>query len=292
MSPFPRPDDAPVRGIALMCFAGLCFVIMNTLVKHLAQTYPVPFIVWARYFFHVLLILVVFPRRVPYLLVSGRKGLQVARSVLVLAATTCMFFAVQSLPLADVVAVAFMAPLLATALSVVMLKEHVGPRRWAAVLAGFVGVLVVIRPGAGIMDWMALLPLGMALFYALYQITTRLVSGLADPVNSLFYTAIVGAAATSAAVPFFWAQPTPAAWAMLAATGIFGGVGHFAVIKAMERAAVSVITPFSYVEMVWATAAGLMVFGEFPDVWTWVGAGIVVASGIYVLHRESQRAGL
>lgn len=284
--------DRPLRGIALICMAVLCFVTMNTFIKELGRPghdLPVVFLVWGRYFFHLILIMALFPRRVPTLMKTRRVGIQVVRSVLVLMATACMFTAVQFLPLADVVSISFVAPLIATGLSVLILSERVGPRRWAAVAVGFVGALIIIRPGLGVFHWASVLPLAMASFYALYQILTRIARADADPLNALFYTALVGAVLTSVVVPFAWVWPSPAEWAMLIAAGFFGGVGHFAVIKAYERAEVSVVAPFAYTEIVWATLLGLFVFGDFPDIWTFVGAAIIAGAGLYVLHRERAR---
>ncbi len=283
------PAEHPVRGIALMCAAVLCFVVMNTLVKTLAPDYSVAQIIWARYFFHFLLILVLFPRRIPTLLITRRRGMQVLRSVLVLLATLCMYSALRYLPLADVVAITFVAPLLVTGLSVLVLGEQVGPRRWSAVVIGFVGVLVIIRPGLGIAHWAAVLPLLMATFYAIYQIVTRMIRGAADPLNSLFYLALVGVVATSVAVPFDWVWPDWRAWLMLIGTGFFGGLGHFAMIRAYESSPAATIAPFAYTELLWALGLGAIVFGDFPDTWTLVGAAIVAGSGLYVLRRERVR---
>lgn len=281
-----RRSDAPLRGIVLMCAAVLSFVCMTTLVKYLSDTYPVPMIIWARYFFHFALILVLFPRRAPRLLESRRKWLQVLRSVLVLLATLCMFTAVSLMPLADVISITFVAPLFVTGLSVLVLREKVGPRRWAAVAAGFLGVLVVMRPGVGVFQWAALLALGQAVLYGSYQIATRFGAGDAKPLNALFYTALVGAAAASLFVPWYWATPDLTGWLLLALTGVFGGLGHLAIIMAYDRAEAAVIAPFGYTELLWALLFGFVVFGDFPDRWTLIGASIIAASGLYVLHRE------
>ncbi len=286
MTDIPLPDEHPLRGIALMCAAVFCFVVMNTLVKTLAPDYSVAQIIWARYFFHFLLILVLFPRRIPTLLITRRRGMQVLRSVLVLLATLCMYSALRYLPLADVVAITFLGPLLVTGLSVLVLGERVGPRRWSAVVIGFVGVLVIIRPGLGIAHWAAVLPLLMATFYATYQIVTRMIRGAADPLNSLFYLALVGVVATSIVAPFDWVWPDWRAWLMLIGTGFFGGLGHFAMIRAYESSPAATIAPFAYTELLWALGVGVIVFGDFPDIWTLVGAAIVAGSGLYVLRRE------
>jgi len=281
-----RPTDAPLRGILMMCFAVLCFATMNTFVKQVRGDLPVVEIIWGRYFFHFALILVLFPRRIPTLLKSEDKGLQIARSILVLLATACMFVALGFMPLADAVAITFAGPLLIVALSALVLHETVGPRRWAAVIVGFIGVLVIIRPGAGVFQWAALLPVAVAFFYALYQILTRHLSHRSDPLSMLFYTALVGAVAMSVIAPFDWQAPTAAQWLMLAAAGFLGGLGHYAIIKAYERSETALVAPFAYTEIIWATTLGFFIFGDFPDLFTFVGTAIIVASGVYVLHRE------
>jgi drug/metabolite transporter (DMT)-like permease len=288
MNSKPAPAaDGTLRGIGLICTAVVCFIAMNTMVRWLRfDGMPVVEIVWARYFFHVLLIMAFFPRRIRTLLVARRKGMQVVRSVLVFLATVCMFIAMGEMPVADAVAIGFVTPLLLVGLSVAILREKVGPRRWAAVLAGFIGMLIIIRPGAGAFQWAALLPIGMAFFYALYQIITRMIRGSADSLNALFYTALVGAAAASLALPFHWQLPGLAQAAMLVGIGFLGGLGHWFVIMAYERAEVSAVAPFAYTELIWATVFGVIVFGEFPDVYTFLGAGIIAAAGLYVLYRE------
>ena len=281
-----RPTDAPLRGVLMMCFAVLCFATMNSFTKELRGELPVVGIIWGRYFFHFAIILVLFPRRIPTLLTSDDKGLQIARSVLVLLATASMFVALGFMPLADAVAITFAGPLLIVALSALILRERVGPRRWAAVVVGFVGMLVIIRPGAGAFQAAALLPVAVAFFYAMYQIITRHLSHRSDPLTMLFYTALVGAVAMTAIVPFDWQTPTAAQWGMLVAVGFLGGLGHYAIIKAYERSETALVAPFAYTEIIWATALGFVVFGDFPDLATFAGTAIIVASGFYVLHRE------
>jgi len=274
----------------MMCIAVACFAAMNTFVKELrVQELPVVEIIWGRYFFHTILVLALFPKRIPTLLSGSDKGLQICRSILVLSATACMFTAVGFMPLADAVAITFIAPLLITALSVPFLGERVGLRRWIAVCVGFAGMLVIIRPGGGLFQPAALLPIGVTVFYAMYQIITRMISHRTDPINSVFYTAIVGGVLMSAIVPFFWQTPTLEQWGMLLAAGLLGGLGHWAIIIAYQRAEAPLVAPFAYTELVWATMLGLTFFGDFPDLWTLVGAAIIAASGVYILQRERQQ---
>ncbi|MBC93627.1 MAG: EamA family transporter [Rhodospirillaceae bacterium] len=282
----PRPTDALSRGIFMMCFAVLSFAAMNTFTKELRPELPVIVIIWGRYFFHLLLIFVMFPRRIPTLLHIQDKYLQIVRSVLVLLATACMFFALGFMPLADAVAITFVAPLLIVALSAVFLREAVGTRRWGAVIVGFIGVMVIIRPGAGAFQIAALLPLACALCYAIFQILTRLISHRSDPLNMLFYTAVTGAILMTAIVPFSWQTPSNDQWLMLMAIGLLGGLGHYALIRAYERSETSLVAPFAYTEIIWATLLGFIVFGDFPDIYTFAGTAIIIASGVYILQRE------
>ena len=288
----PRPTDALSRGILMMCFAVLSFAAMNTFTKELRPELPVIVIIWGRYFFHLLLIFIMFPKRIPTLLDCSDKLLQIVRSVLVLLATACMFFALGYMPLADAVAITFVAPLLIVALSAVLLKEVVGPRRWGAVIVGFIGVMVIIRPGAGTFQIAALLPLTAALFYAIFQIITRIISHRSDPLNMLFYTAVTGAVVMTAIVPFSWQTPSYDQWLMLVAIGLLGGLGHYALIRAYERSETSLVAPFAYTEIIWATLLGFMVFGAFPDIYTFFGTVIIITSGVYILQRERKMRSL
>ena len=216
----------------------------------------------------------------------GARDLQIVRAVLALIGGVFAITALHYMSLADLIAIHFLAPLPVTGLSVVALGEIVGIRRWAAVLIGFAGVLVIIRPGLTVFHWWVLLPVGMAMTSATFQTITRYISHTEDPLNTMFYVAIVDAAVTSAVVPFFWVTPSPEAWLMLVAIGLFAGLGQFAMVRAYERSQAAVVAPFAYTEIVWATILGLVVFGDLPDVWTFVGAAIIAASGLYVLHRE------
>ncbi|MDH3690766.1 MAG: DMT family transporter [Gammaproteobacteria bacterium] len=281
-------EDHPLLAVGLMCTATLLFSLMAVCAKWLTGQLPVPEVVWGRYVFHLLFIIALFPHRASTLFVSGSKSLQILRSILVLLATIFAFVALRYLPLASVAALGFVGPFFVVSLAALVLHEHVSPRRWVAVAVGLIGVLVILRPGSEAMHWAAVLPLGMALCYAIYQVITRIIRGAAPPLNSLFYTALVGAVTSSIVVPFFWVHPDPKTWALMVGTGLLGGSGHLALIKAYESAKASIVAPFVYSELLWATALGWIVFAQFPDFWTFVGAGVIVATGIYVLGYESR----
>lgn len=285
-------SDHPVLGIVLMLLAVTSFSGgLDTTAKYLTGSLPVAQIVWARYAFHTVLLAAVLP------LLGGlsrlrtqRLPLQVVRSLFLLGATACFFSSLKYLQLAEATSITFVSPLVVTMLAIPVLKEHVGPRRWAGVGAGFLGVLVITRPGTGVMHWAALLPLGMAFCYACYQVATRGLSDTEHPIATLFYTAVVGAVATSLVVPFFWVRPTSGDWLLMGLLGVFGGTGHLLLIQAFRYAQASVLAPFNYFTIVTSTVAGYLVFRQLPDLWTYVGAGMVIASGLYVFQRERQLA--
>ena len=285
-----RKTHAPGRGILWMLLTMALFVSLDSVAKYLSESLPVLQLVWARNFFHTLIIGVLIVPRLPAVLRTRRPGLQVLRSMLLLSATGFFFTAISLMPLATASAIMFVAPILVTALSMPLLGERVGPHRWGSVLVGFLGALIIIRPGTEAMDPAALLALGGAASYALYQITTRRLSGVDGPMTTLVYSASVGALVTSLAVPAVWVAPTPEQWLGMAMLGVLGILGHFTLIKAYENAAAATVAPFGYSNLIWATLAGFVIFGDLPDLWTVAGAMVIAASGLYIVHRERVRA--
>lgn len=277
------------RGIAWMLLSILIATVMDTTSKYLSQFYPVLQIVWARYFFQALLVFVLLGPRLPRLLKTRRLGMQLFRSALLLAASIFFLFGLRSVPLADASAIIFLAPLIVTALSVPLLKERVGPRRWIAVLAGLVGALVIVRPGMGVMQTAALFPVATAVLYSFYMIATRHLSHTDSAVTTLIYTASVGTVVMSLIAPFVWLAPDTKGWLLMVLLGFMGAACHFALIKAFEAASAPAVTPFEYSRLIWATLLGFVVFGDLPDGWTILGAALIVSSGLYVYHRESRK---
>lgn len=274
-------------GIVLILATGLFFSLLDTIAKYLAADYPVIQVVWARYLFQMLMVpFMLGGVNVVHVLRTNNLLLQIVRSLFLLGATAFFFTALRFLPLADATAIGFVAPLFLTALSIPMLGERVGLRRWSAVIAGFIGALVIIRPGLGVAHWAVVLPLATALCFSLYQITTRLLVTVDPPRTTFVYTGLVGTLVMTAVVPFVWRPPSAAAWGLMVCAGLLGGVGHYCLIKAYQRTAASVLAPFTFSTMVWVTLLGLVVFGDFPDGPTLVGALIIIASGVYVFYRE------
>lgn len=285
-----RPDR-PGRGIALM-IAGMAMLAgLDAVGKLATQTYPVSQVLFLRFAVFLAFALALAARRggVRPMLRTRNWRLQLFRSFLLALEMWLFVYALSKLPLADVHAVAAVSPLIATALAVPLLRERVGPWRWAAVMLGFVGTLVVIRPGIGVFDPLTVLPLAAAFGWACYQLLLRRLRE-DPPETTLLYTAIVGLAVWSISVPFAWVPPDAYGWALLGAIGILGVVTHGLLILAAREAPAAVLQPFNYTLLVWATLWGWVGFGAFPDSWTIVGASVVVSSGLFAIWREHRRA--
>ena len=277
-----------LTGIALMCGAVACFAFLDTTAKYLNLHMSTLEVVWARYTGAFLLPFIVSnPWTRPGLVTTARPLLQVGRSVLLLASTMCNFMALRYLQLDEAISIAFSTPFFVAALSGPILGEWVRWRRWTAISVGFLGVLVVTRPGPGSFQPAALLSLGGAMCYALYALSTRILARTDSNETTLFYSNIVGAAAMLPVVPFFWTTPTDALIiALMVATGALGSFGHYLLIAAHRLAPAAVLSPFIYTEIPLMIVLGFLVFADLPNRWTLTGAAIVVASGLYILHRE------
>lgn len=270
----------------------LCFSVLETTAKYLSRSYPVPMIVWCRYFAHTILILALLAPRLRLALVRTREPVgQFVRAALLMGSTLFNFGALSFLPMAEVKAISFVSPLLVTVFAVWLLAERVDGARWIAVAAGFLGVLFIIRPGSAMLQWPALLAIGAALCYSLYQIMTRKFSVSENPLTTFFYTAVVGCVLMSLVVVFFWKTPDLRHVPLLLLLGAAGGAGHYALIRAMELADASFLSPLGYTQLLWATLFGLLVFGDLPDAAAFIGMAIIVASGLYVAlgHRAKPR---
>lgn len=285
-----RPIPAELRGILITLVAMFLFGLMDAGSKYLSTRYPIVQILWVRYLFTIpLLLAAMAPRGITRYLRSQRPGLQVARGVLLAVEIGLVIWTFGQLPLADVHAVLALTPLVVTALSVPMLREQVGPRRWAAVAVGFVGVLIVLRPGLGVLHPAALVALLCVFLYALYQILTKLVGHADAAETSLLWQLVAGALLASLAVPFVWQPPALEHWPMFVVLAVLGGLGHYLMIRAFQLASAVVIQPFSYTLLLWAVLIGYLAFGDVPDRWTLLGAAVIVAAGSYTAIREHRR---
>lgn len=283
-------DRSTARGIALLLSAIILFGLMDTLGKHLTQSLPVLQVIWGRYVFHLAFLLPFLLRTDPLQLFrTERLGLQVFRSIMLFGSSSLFILSISLMPLAEASSISAVSPLIVTALSVFVLGEKVGLRRWAAVLVGFAGVLIIIRPGPNVINPWAFLPIINAFCFATYTLTTRSLNSTDAPATSLFYSAFTGAILISAAAPFVWQPMELWEWFKMIALGLIGGLSHLLLIRAYEHTQASVLSPFSYTQIVWTSFLGYVAFGDLPDGWTMTGAAIVSGAGIYVFYREAVR---
>lgn len=276
-------------GIGLMVAAFATFAILDAMAKYLVSHLGVGLLVFGRYAFALLFVSIwVWQQGGAALLVTGNGTLQVVRGLLLVVATIANFIAVGYLQLAQTSSISFSNPLWVCALSPLLLGERVGPRRWTAVVIGFFGVLIIIRPGTENFHWAMLLSLTTALSTALYQIATRKVGVEDRALTSVFYVSLVGSLAAAPLAPINWAFPSIGQWGLLVMMGFFATSGHFMLAQAHRMAPAPVLAPFLYSQIIWMTIVGYLVFGDVPDTMTIAGGSIVVASGLYVFYREQQ----
>jgi drug/metabolite transporter (DMT)-like permease len=282
--------ETPLWGIALMVASTVFFSGSDVLTKALASSLPAAEVVWLRYVTFSLLV-------IPLLLWTGggkalrshRPGLQVLRGLGTVGSAILFTAGLHFLPVAESTAIYFISPILITALSIPLLGEVVGWRRWTAAFVGLLGVLIVIRPGTSSFEIAALLPLLGATSWAGAAVVTRMMSGTDQPVTTLAYSAFIGTVVLSAIVPFTWVMPGWREIGLGLCIGILSTAGHWLVILAYRHAAASVVSPYSYIQLIWAGALGYLAFGSLPDAWTMIGAGIIAASGLYTAYRERVR---
>lgn len=281
--------SAEARGAALLVLATAVFATMDAIGKGLMQRHDPFQVVWARYAAQAVIVALIVSPRIGRVIRTARPGLQAIRSALLFMATLCGFFAFSVMPLADVTAIFQTAPLAITALAALVLREPVGPRRWAGVTVGFLGALIIVRPGAEVFQPAALLPMLGALFFAGYSIATRFLGRDESWWTTFLYTAMLGALIASVFVPLVWVTPTWADAGLMALMGAVGSVGQFLLIAAFNTAPASAIAPFTYAGLIFATLWGYLFFGDAPDGWTATGAAVIVGSGVYVWRRERMR---
>ncbi len=276
------------RGIVLILGAILLFVVLEAQAKAAGQLMPVLQVVWARYIVHFVLLVLWFGPRMGWGLVrTHHPGMQVLRSFLLLGTTIMTFLSLRFLQMAEVTALALSVPFFVAALSVPMLGERVGPHRWAAICIGFLGVLIVVRPGTGLFQPAVLLPVIGAVLLAFYMIITRKISADEDPVVSVFFTALAGAVVLTAAIPFVWQTPSePLGYLLMLGVGLAGGFGHYLLILASRHAPASLLAPYYYTQIFGSILVGYLLFSDLPDGFTLAGAGVIVCAGLYLWIRE------
>ena len=277
-----------MKAITFNLLAWVMLPIMDGFAKYLSSDLPVLQITWARYFFTVaftLPIMFFFFRK--NLVWTDKPKLQLIRGLILLTANVCFFYSISIISLAKALTLAFIAPLIVTAFSPIFLGEKVGFRRWSAVIIGFIGSMVVIRPGFVEINLASLAALGTGVMYGFYLIITRKLSSSDNPLLTLLLTGVVGAIIISFVMPFVWIKPTLNQWSMMAAIGIFACVGHLFIILSLKYADASKLAPYSYFEIVTNIIIGYYFFSDFPDKWTFLGLFIIILSGIYISRREN-----
>ena len=279
-------DDNIFSAVALALFAATSQSSTAAIAKHLVRDYPVTQILCARNAVLVSLVLVsVRFCNWPRLLDINQPLLQLSRAIFPLFASFLMFLALKYMPLADATAIIFAAPLFIVLLSIWVLQEKVGGTLWAAVLIGFVGVSIVLRPGTDTAHWAAVLLLLAAAFIALYQVITKIMTASVSPSSTLLVTGAVGTVCTAVFMPFLWIEPDLFGWSMLIASGVTFALGHYCWFKALSIAPASVLAPLIYTQIVAAILLGVVLFKEIPDVQTIIGTAIIIGSGLLLLFN-------
>ncbi len=276
-----------MKAIILNLSAWVMLPVMDGFAKYLSSTLPILQITWSRYFFTVVFVL-------PIMLVFFRKNLtwteqpklQLIRGLLLFCANILFFYSISIISLAKALTLAFIAPLIVTLLSPILLGEKVGFRRWAAVIVGFIGSLIVIRPGFVEFNLASFAALGTGTMYGFYLIVTRKLHNSDNPLLTLLLTGTVGAILGSIIMPTVWVQPTINEWYMMFAIGFFASIGHFFLILSLRYADASKLAPFSYFEIVPNIIIGYFFFNNFPNQWHFLGLFIIISSGIYIFRRE------
>jgi drug/metabolite transporter (DMT)-like permease len=287
----PPRTDRPLRGIALIIASTVFLACSDALAKYLTRDLPPIEIAWIRFVVFALIMLPAMLMRPGgvNVLRTRRPGLQILRGLGLVCSALFFIWGLRYLPIAEASATAFVAPMFVTALSIVMLAEKVGIRRWLATIVGLIGVLIVIRPGGGAFQPAAIFPIVSALGWAFALVLTRQISGTDRPATTMAYSALVGLAVLTVLAPFVWVTPTRPQVAIAIAIGIASTAGHWIVVVAYRYADASVLAPLTYSQLVWVTVLGLVMFGEFPDSVTLIGAAIIISSGLYIAHRERVR---
>lgn len=276
-----------MKAIIFNLLAWVMLPVMDGFAKYLSSDMPVLQITWARYFFTVVFtlpVMMLFFRN--KLVWTDKPKLQIIRGLVLLAANICFFYAISVISLAKALTLAFVAPLIVTAFSPIFLGERVGVRRWTAVIIGFIGSLVVIRPGFVEINLASLSALCTGIMYGFYLIITRKLSTSDNSLLTLLLTGTVGLVVISLTMPFIWINPSPLQWSLMAGIGLFACIGHLFLILSLKYADASKLAPFSYFEIITNIIIGYYFFNDFPDNWTFLGLFIIILSGIYISRRE------
>lgn len=281
-----------LKGFLLAALGLFLFACMDSTTKYLTTHYNVPFVVAMRYLVHFFLMLIILaPRHSTQLIKTQRTGLVVARALVLTIASLCMGLALQRMPLAETTAINYLAPTLVALLAGSMLGEHIGGLGWAAIVTGFIGVLLIARPGGGLDALGILFALGAAAANATYQLLSRLLASSEQAITLLFYTALVGSIIFGIALPWFWENDVPSRLelALLLSMGVSGGLGHYLFTLAYRHAPASILAPLTYIQLLWAGLLGWIIFGTIPDSLSLLGMAIVAVSGLIIALKSRRK---
>jgi len=278
--------DNVAAGVGWMLVTTFFFVCGDSAGKYLLQGYPLMQVAWCRFLFHFLIALLVAVIWFRDTVRANRPWAQLARSALLAILTVLFLVGLRSSDLATAFTIIFTSPLFVTVFSGLLLGERVGIRLGMGVIVGFLGAVIVVRPGLMPLSVGTLCLLASAILNALFQLATRHLRHDDKPMTTSLYTAVAGAVMLSPTGLMEWQMPDARGWLLFLAFGFFGGVAQLCMIRAFHVAQAATVAPFSYVSIVWATLSGLLIFGEFPDYWTLLGAALIVGSGLYIFHRE------
>jgi len=286
--------ERALQGVLFVAAAVACFAALDTTTKLVSTVAPLLMAVWFRYAFQAAVTgAVMLPRKGRALLHTRHPWLQLLRGVLLFASSMLSYVALGFTPVGEFTAIIMLTPLVVTVLAATSLGERVSPLRWLTVFGGFCGALVVIRPGREMFDWSGLLPLLLVAVLGAFQALTGKLARIENPDTTHFYTGLVGALLGTVALPFVWTQLPPWIWFLLVLMGIFGSVGHLMLIFGYMRAPVATLTPYLYLQVVFATLGGWLVFDHMPDAWALIGIAMIClcgATGTWLSNRESRRA--
>ena len=285
----PQPDN-PLRGIALSASACAVFAIADTTSKFLSASLPIIEIQWIRYMLFFSMAAILAARGQNRSLRPRNPKLQILRGLCVTGSSVLFVYGIREMTMAQATTISFLSPLLITVLSIPLLGEIVGIRRWGAVVAGMVGMLIVVRPGTSGFQPAALFGVASSSCWALALIITRKIAASDEPRTTLLWSALVGAVVLSVLLPFEAKWPSWGQFGLCLMLGVLSSAGQWLVVLAHRLAPASLLAPISYTQLPWVSIGGYVVFDNLPDQWTLVGAAIIVASGLYTAHRERVRA--
>jgi drug/metabolite transporter (DMT)-like permease len=282
------PQSQMAQAALLMIVAVLFFTLMDATAKELSQRHHPIQVIWARYFFQLVLTFVLLAPRLRKLMVTKHLKMQMVRSLFLFGGTMGFFTSIALMPLAAATAIFEVAPLIITVAAYFILGEHVGPRRIVAVLLGLTGAMVIIRPGTDAFTPVAILPMFAAACYAGYAISSRVLGASEDQWTNFIYTGLIGTIIITIMVPFVWQNPSLTDWFLFCLIGLLGMIAHLLLLRAFLLGEASFVAPFAYVSMAFSAIWGFVFFAEVPDIYVFIGASIIIGAGLFIWYVESR----